>query len=42
MSVLQMEREKAVVYYLLITFPQYQINIYLLIVHIHLYYIAGT
>ena len=36
MSVIQMEREKVEVYYLLITFPLYQSNMYILIININL------
>ena len=41
MSVIQMEREKAEVYYVLIIFPQCQINMYILIVNINLKYIVS-
>ena len=36
MSVIQMERGKVEVYYLLITFPQYHNNVYILTVNINL------
>ena len=42
MSVIHMDREKEEVYYLLITFPQYQSNMCILIVNINVEYIVSN